>query len=291
MNNFILNIYKPKGITSTQVGSLLKKELGQKKIGHLGTLDPIATGVLPVFGGKYTKLIPYFEQEHKTYIANILLGADSPTLDTESKIVLDTISAFSTHQLEKVLKTFETCFLQQAPIFSALKYKGRPQYYYARNNIAIPLKKKHIEIFSLDLLDYKHPNIQIKIHCSKGCYIRSLASDIGKKLKTKAILQELERIKVGEIFTRDNIIYLDNQFKKNYYSSVLEPWNLLNNFHLISIDKTAIEKIKNGQKMKIDQNIKKEKNTFVFLEKNLVAVGLVLKDKNEFYFQPKKLLI
>ena len=275
-----------------KAASFLKKHYQQKKIGHLGTLDPIATGVLPIFAGKYTKLIPYFQDEDKTYLARIRLGSASITLDTESKITSFDILPFALAQVKQVIKGFQRELLQEVPLYSALKYKGKPQYYYARKNIEIPKKKKKITIFTINLLSYKHPLLELKICCSKGCYIRSLAKDIGQNLGTCAILEELTRIKIGKKFTQENIVSLDEILKKEYDKAfMLEPWDLLNNYTLVNIHASAIAPIRKGQKIEIDREINNQKEVFIFLKQSLIAAGVALRDQERLFFQPRKLFI
>ena len=286
--NFILNIWKPKNITSRKTGSLLKNSWQQKKIGHLGTLDPFASGILPIFGGKYTKLIPYFQQQTKSYLATILLGASSASYDTQEPISYFPSPLLNSYKIELFLKKMHGVILQEAPTYSALKYKGKPLYYYARKNIVVPPKIRKVQIFQLKLIAYKHPRIFLEIVCSKGCYIRSLARDIGNNFKTTAILEELERIQVGNNFQKKNAISLDEALKDGYNKNItLEPWNLLNNYSLMKLEPSAIDSLKKGQSIKLSSKIE-QKETFVFLQKQLIAAGKI---QEGIFFQPKKLFI
>lgn len=292
LKNFIINVNKPSGICSTKTGAFLKKIFGQKKIGHLGTLDPLATGVLPFFAGKYTKLIPYFQDEKKCYIAKIWLGANSDTLDVESKVSYTPTCLFSKAQLQEVLQSFQGAINQETPLYSALKYQGKPAYYYARKKIPIPSKKRIVSIFNISLLFYSHPKINIFVECSKGCYIRSLAADIGKKLGTTAILETLERTQIGKQFTKKNIVCLDEVHKTDYNNNViLKPWDLLSNYTLVDIDEADIIYLQKGQKVRANQYQTEKKIAFAFWKKTLVAVGCLTKYQNDLFFQPKKLLI
>ena len=286
--NFILNIWKPKNITSRKVGSLLKNSWQQKKIGHLGTLDPFCSGILPIFGGKYTKLIPYFQQQTKSYLATVLLGASSASYDTQEPVSYSHSPVLDSDEIQAFFKKMHGVILQEAPLYSALKYKGKPLYYYARRNIVVAPKIREIQIFQLKLIDYKHPRIFLEITCSKGCYIRSLARDIGKNFHTPAIVEELERTQVGKIFHKKNTISLDEAIENGYNKNItLEPWNLLNNYSLVELKSSAIESLKKGQSIKLSSKIE-QKETFVFLQKQLIAAGSI---QEGIFFQPKKLFI
>jgi tRNA pseudouridine55 synthase len=292
VEDFILNLNKPRGISSTRVGNILKKQWQEKKIGHLGTLDPLATGVLPLFTGKYTKLIPYFQKEPKTYVATIWLGAHSDTLDIQSKTTYASVCAFSLSKIQETLKEFQGELQQTAPLYSALKYKGKPQYYYMRKNMTIPPKSRVVTIFGLDLLAYNHPKLKIKVRCSSGCYIRSLARDIGQKLGVFAILEQLERTEIGKQFTKKNIVCLDEAKKKSYYKDVtLDPWNLLSSYSLVNIDEIAIIPVKQGQRVKYFSKSDLQEEVFAFSKKKLLAVGVTLKCREGQFFQPKKLFV
>jgi len=209
----LLVINKPSGPTSHDIIDYLRKLTGIKKIGHAGTLDPFASGVLIVaIGRKYTKQISKFVKLDKKYIAKLHLGAESDTYDREGKIALVKNSIKpDIKKIKSVLKEFLGKQEQIPPMFSAKKYKGKKLYELARQGIEIKRKPVKINIYDLKLLDYSWPFLTIKVHCSSGTYIRSLAYDIGKKLGCGAYLEELERIAVGN-FTIKKAIKID--FKK-----------------------------------------------------------------------------
>lgn len=293
--NFIINLYKPKNYSSAKVGFLIRKKLQVKKIGHLGTLDPLAEGVLPIFSNKYTKLIPYFQLADKSYRAVIELGADSKTLDTESKISYFPAEHFSFEDINQAINSFQGKQLQIAPLYSALKYKGKPSYYYAQKEISIPTKIREVTINQIKLLNYSHPYVKIEVNCSKGTYIRSLARDLGKKLNTVAILNKLLRIGVGNKFFINSTITLDeiliNQYSENY---ALNPWNLLNEFCNFILNKKQLAFVVQGKKVEIEEivNFKENREIFAFTEdKKLVASGVLGFDKKKKCFWPKRILL
>ena len=294
--NFIINLYKPKNLSSVQASNLLKKQWNVKKIGHLGTLDPLAKGVLPIFSGKHTKLIPYFQDLSKTYKANIELGVSSDTLDAEGKLTYKPASKFSLLKIKQIVKSFEGAIKQKAPDYSALKYKGKPYYYYALRNIEIPSNSRQVEIYYIELIKYNHPIIEITVKCSKGTYIRVLASDIGEKLGSCAILRGLERINIGDKFTTKNSITLD-QIKNQPYSNSygLDPKSLLTNFGFLIFTDKQINEVITGRQIEIKEigcKFNNEQEIFSFSQnEDIIASGLIIKMNNKIIFQPKKLLI
>ncbi len=203
-------VNKPPGPTSHDIINYLRKLTGIKKIGHAGTLDPFASGVLVVaIGRKYTKQINQFVKLDKKYIAKLRLGAESDTYDREGKITL--IHNPIKPDIKKIKTVFKEFIGEQEqipPMFSAKKYKGKKLYELARQGIEIKRKPVKINIYDLKLLNYSWPFLTIKVHCSSGTYIRSLAYDIGKKLGCGAYLEELERIAVGD-FTIKKAIKID----------------------------------------------------------------------------------
>ncbi len=200
-------INKPSGPTSHDIINYLRKSTGIKKIGHAGTLDPLASGVLIVaVGRKYTKQISQFVKLDKKYIAKLYLGAESDTYDKEGKIIFTkNLIGPDIKKIKIVLKGFIGEQEQIPPMFSAKKYKGKKLYELARQGIKIKRKPVKINIYDLELLNYSWPFLTIKVHCSSGTYIRSLACDIGKKLGCGAYLEELERTAVGDFTIKEAI--------------------------------------------------------------------------------------
>ena len=202
--NGLLVISKPKGWTSFDVVAKIRNKLKVKKIGHTGTLDPMATGVLVLCLGKATKKAQEIAGTDKEYIAEITLGATSTTDDTEGEIICD--SRFMNHEskiitktsIEKVLEKFQGTIEQIPPDFSAKKIKGQRAYKLARKGKEVELKPVKVTIHELKIIDYKWPVIDVRALCSKGTYIRSLARDIGKELGTGGYLSKLKRTKVGQ---------------------------------------------------------------------------------------------
>jgi len=211
----ILPIYKPLMWTSFDVvkfvRNLLKKKYNLKKIkvGHAGTLDPLATGILVLCIGKKTKEINKIQEENKTYLATIKVGKSTPSYDRETEI--DNIYPTSHINEELIMdsiKSFKGKSEQTPPVFSALKIDGKRSYELARKGEKIIPKKREIEIFKFNLLNFKNLEIDCEIECSKGTYIRSIASDMGKKLDSGAYLKYLERYSVGK-YSIKNCLQID----------------------------------------------------------------------------------
>jgi len=201
---FIL-IDKPSGITSHDVVDKLRKITGIKKIGHAGTLDPFAKGLLILgIGREFTKKLFIFQKEAKEYIAILKLGFESNTFDIDGKIVEKKIKKIPEEkEVKRILKNFLGEILQTPPIFSAKKIKGEKLYNLARRGVRVRPKKIKVKIFKISVLKYKFPYLKIRVNCSGGTYIRSLANDIGKKLKCGAIVQELTRTKIGKFSLKE----------------------------------------------------------------------------------------
>ncbi len=196
--NGLLNINKPLTWTSMDVIRKLRRITGIRKIGHAGTLDPLATGVLLVCIGKATKKINDLMTTKKEYIANIDLSAFSNTEDREGELTpVDVQKIPSLEDVQKVMLTFIGNIEQTPPLYSAIKIGGKPAYKWAREGKKVPISSRTVTIDSIDLLKYSYPMLQIKIQCGKGTYIRSLARDIGKKLNTGGYLTDLIRTQVG----------------------------------------------------------------------------------------------
>lgn len=206
----ILIVNKPKDFTSQDVVSKVKKILNVKKAGHTGTLDPMATGVLPVLLGNYTKLSKYLIEHDKTYIAKIKLGEKRDTGDNEGKIVDQKIvldNCFEKETIEKVINSFLGKQKQIPPIYSAIKVNGKKLYEYARAGKKVEIKPRDIEIFDINLINIyrEKQELEIEISCSKGTYIRVLCEDIAEKLGTVGCMSCLKRTKVDKFLLENSI--------------------------------------------------------------------------------------
>jgi tRNA pseudouridine55 synthase len=208
--NGILLINKPVGITSFDCIRQLRRTTGVKKMGHAGTLDPAASGLMILLLGSATKRASEFSKQDKTYVAEITLGATSTTGDREGEIMPSTSSGnnYSLSEVEAALDSFVGEITQTPSIYSAIKVAGKEAYKYARKGQAVEVPSRKVTIYSIKLLEYSYPIIRIESKVSSGTYIRSLAQDIGDKLGTGAYLSALERTSIGE-FTLNQAIDLD----------------------------------------------------------------------------------
>ena len=202
--NGIIVINKPKNYTSHDVVAKVKKLLNIKKVGHTGTLDPNATGVLPLLLNSGTKLSKYLIEHDKEYEVTLKLGIRTDTLDGEGKVLekkeVDRKMLENTKQIEKVLNSFTGKQTQVPPMYSAIKVKGKKLYEYARRGENVEVQPRQIEIYNIELqkVDIKKQKIEFKVQCSKGTYIRTLCEDIAIKLGTIGYMKELNRTKVGK---------------------------------------------------------------------------------------------
>ncbi|GBE04025.1 MAG TPA: tRNA pseudouridine(55) synthase TruB [Nitrospirae bacterium] len=204
--DIIISLNKPRDITSQDAVTKVKRILNVKKAGHTGTLDPMATGLLLVCINKATRLASYFTDLDKEYRAVLKLGESTDTQDARG---IETASSdkidFDENAIREALKAFEGRILQQPPMFSALKHKGKALYKYARQGIEIERKPREITIYSIELLRINIPYVEFKVRCSKGTYIRTLSYDIGQKLGTEAHLSELERTSIGSFSLNESL--------------------------------------------------------------------------------------
>lgn len=276
MNNYngILIVNKPSGITSRDVVNIVGKTLNIKKVGHTGTLDPMATGVLVLCLGNALKVCELITANDKEYIAKVILGIETETLDTTSPIINTKKTNITKEEIEKVLNSFKGSYLQEVPKYSAVKINGKKLYEYAREGKEIELPKKMVTIYDIQLIsDITYYNdtttFYIKTTVSKGTYIRSLIRDIGYKLNTYGCMDSLERTRQG-IFNIDNSYTLE-EIKNNNYK-LLSIEESLPNIPLVEVDNKTLFKIRNGVKLKKfftgDMAIIKDKNKVVAIYKN-----------------------
>ena len=212
--NGIIVVNKKSGYTSRDVVNIISKILGTKKVGHTGTLDPIAEGVLIVCIGKCTKLCDYFTSNMKEYLAEFELGYETDTLDNTGNITKKSNKIVNKEEIIKVINSFKGEYNQEVPKYSAVKINGKKLYEYARNNIEVPLPTRLVNIKEIEILNINN-NIKIRCIVSKGTYIRSLIRDIGNKLGTYATMTRLIRTKQGEFDIKNS--YTIEDIKNNNY--------------------------------------------------------------------------
>ncbi len=211
VKNGILNIDKPQGITSHDVVDIIRKIFPKVKVGHTGTLDPIATGVLPICIGEATKLTDKLTAENKKYRVKMLLGVETDTYDITGKIIFANVVDKDDIYIKERIKRFIGKQEQVPPMYSAIRVNGKRAYSYAREGKKIELKPREIEIFSIDniVVDLLKREVTFDVSCTKGTYIRSLVNDIGKKIGCGAIMIELTRLQTGNFYIEDSIKLYD----------------------------------------------------------------------------------
>lgn len=214
MINGIVNIYKEKGYTSHDVVAVLRKVVGQKKIGHTGTLDPDATGVLPVCLGRATKVCELLTDHDKTYEALLLLGKTTDTQDISGEVLEERDPGDLTEEeVRSCIESFIGEYDQIPPMYSALKVNGKKLYELAREGKTVERKSRKVQIHGIRILEMNLPYVRMEVDCSKGTYIRTLCHDIGEKLQVGGCMEELERTKVGR-FLKEDAVTLDEVRQK-----------------------------------------------------------------------------
>lgn len=202
----VLNVYKEKGYTSHDVVAKLRGIIGQKKIGHTGTLDPDAVGVLPVCLGRATKLCDMLTEKDKIYETVVLLGKETDTQDITGNVLkTGDAQGICVETVRDVVQSFVGEYDQIPPMYSALKVNGKKLYELAREGKVVERKARRVEIYDIEILDISLPRIHMRVHCSKGTYIRTLCHDIGQKLGCGACMEELKRIKVSSFMIEDSL--------------------------------------------------------------------------------------
>lgn len=242
-----LNIYKPAEMTSHDVVNVLRRVTKIKQIGHTGTLDPFAQGVLPICIGKATRLIEYLDDE-KEYLAEISFGKSTDTYDIEGEVTSKCESKLTQNDILEGLKAFEGEIMQTPPIYSALKVKGKKLYEYARagEEVKIEPRKVTIEKIELKNFDEKNQKVDVLIKCSKGTYIRSIAHDLGQDIGTGAHLSKLIRTQAGKFFV-DNSIALDEiKTIEDVEKNLINPLDMLN-LATVEINEEEHKKVLMGQ--------------------------------------------
>lgn len=258
----IINIYKPKEWTSYDIVAKIKRITGEK-VGHTGTLDPLAQGVLPILIGKGTQCSKYLVNHDKKYRVELKLGKRTETLDAEGKIIEEKeipqnmLEQSNKSNIEKILKTFEGEIEQKPPIYSAIKVKGKKLYEYARKGKEVEIPTRKITIYSIELKQIKkEKNIIIfDVSCSKGTYIRTLCEDIAKKLNTIGYMQNLLRIQVGEFNIKDSItLTMENKTDlENIEKNIITIEKIFSKYPKVNIEQSKIKYFLNG--VKITQNL------------------------------------
>ncbi len=251
-NNGIIVVNKPANYTSRDVVNVISKKLNTKKVGHTGTLDPLATGVLVISFGKYTKLVNYLTSNTKEYIGEIKLGIMTDTLDITGNILDTKDFKLQKEDIIEVLDSFIGSYLMEVPIYSAIKVNGKKLYQYAREKKEVKLPVKEVHIYDLELLNFKDDIIRFRAKVEKGTYIRSLIRDITKKLGTIGVMSSLIRIKQGK-FSINNAYSLEDILNDNY--EVLDVQDVLDDIKEYELKEEEYLKVKNGNEIRLEEEV------------------------------------
>ena len=267
----IIVINKPKGITSREVVNKVCKLLNTKKVGHTGTLDPIATGVLVLCVGKATKLVEILTSNDKEYVATVKLGILTDTLDTDGTIIEKKCVNLDKDKLVNVLNSFIGTYNQEVPIYSAVKVNGKKLYEYARAKKEVTIPKRMVEIKKIKLIEFGSDYYKFKVTVSKGTYIRSLINDICKKMNLIGCMSDLIRTKQGKFYI-ENALDLEDINENTPLINMIDVID----FPIYEVDEFLFNKIKNGSKL--ENRYTNEKIAFSYNKK---LIGIYIEDIND----------
>ena len=264
----VLLVNKPKGISSSGIVYRLRKSLGQKDIGHCGTLDPLAEGLLIIVLGKALKISRFISDDKKEYIAFCKLGEITDSLDAESPVIEKRkVPLLSNKDIEKALYSFKGKSKQIPPMYSAISINGRKLYELARVGKEIEIPERDIEIFNIELLDYQNNEIKYKVECSKGTYIRTLCKDIAERLNNIGYMSSLIRTKIGDYSLENSYTLEDVEKGKFELISIEKALNSL--FNVVEANEEEIKTIKNGNILR-----KKTQGKTLFIDHNRNPLGM-----------------
>lgn len=272
MQGFI-NVFKPSNMSSAKVVSKIKHKFGLKKVGHMGTLDPLACGILPIAIGKATRMFDYFLDKNKTYQTIFKFGATSNTFDLDGNVEYNTGMVPTEKQILEVLPQFLGTISQVPPQFSAKVVNGQKAYKLARNGQQVELKPKDVTIFDFKLLEQvDNDSYKFEITCSSGTYIRSLVRDVADKLNTTGLLTYLERTKSG-VFNKNNSVKLDELLNSDINNYIIDYLTVFPKFEILNISDLDFTKLKNGLTVSVDS--KNKDNVFVSNNNKILGVGII----------------
>lgn len=251
MNDFngVIILNKPRGSSSHRMVSIVRRALDMKKIGHTGTLDPGATGVLPILVGTATRASDLLTAQDKRYRATVLLGTVTDTLDTDGEVIAEKPVSITESDIRSIVSGFVGNIEQLPPMYSAVQVGGQRLYHLARQGIEIERKPRSVTIYSIEILSIDIPRVTIDVHCSKGTYIRTLAADIGDKLGCGACIESLTRTQSGDFLIENSVTpeQLSELSEKGEAESVIIPTDkLFPDYEAVQLDKKRADRVKNG---------------------------------------------
>lgn len=257
--NGVLVVYKDKGPTSRDIVNKVSRILGTKKVGHTGTLDPLARGILVLTIGRCTKLSEFLTCKYKTYEAEFDLGYETDTLDTTGTVVKKSDKKCSSEKIEEVIASFKVQYFQEVPKYSAVKVGGRRLYDLARASKEVELPKRKVEVTDIEVISMSGTHVKMRCHVSKGTYIRSLIRDIGEKLGTYATMTDLLRVEQGN-FKLENAHTMGSIENGEY--SILSIEEVLSDIEGVEAEGEMYKKVSNGCKINLDKKCEFVKFTY-----------------------------
>ena len=294
----IINVLKPAEMTSHDVVSFIRKNFNMKKVGHTGTLDPNAAGVLPICVGKATRVAEYFNDFNKSYRGEVTLGSSTDTQDKYGNILETSDKEVSEDEIIEVFKNFAGDIKQLPPMYSAIKYQGKKLYELAREGKTIERKQRDISIYNIEILkNYENKRILFDVDCSKGTYVRTICNDIGEQLGTLGHMSFLMRTKVGnfDIKTAYTLAEIEDLREKEMLASTLLPLDTaLFQYESIECDRSDSKRLKNGIRIKINNNSDKyqvNQLVRVYGQDEFIGVGTFISQDGSLYLRMKKVLV
>ncbi|MFZ5943657.1 MAG: tRNA pseudouridine(55) synthase TruB [Bacillota bacterium] len=284
----VINIFKHAGVSSHDIVQNLRKILKTKKVGHTGTLDPDAVGVLPICVGKATRLVEFLTSSTKTYRALLVFGRETDTQDGSGKVLKTTpLPKHNVIEFTSVLRLFLGEIEQIPPMYSAIKIKGQPLYQLARQGQSVQLEPRKIKIFSINLLSYDTKTALIEVCCSKGTYIRTLCQDIGKAVNSSAYMSFLLRTKSGQFNVNDSFT-IDEVSQLPIERFLVKPADSIKEWPQLFFNKEEMTKVSHGNAVSLSSpaELCRENQRYKVLDVdgNLVAIGIV----TDGLFKPEK---
>ena len=286
MNGFLL-LDKPEGLTSAQCVYKLRNTLGIKRIGHCGTLDPLATGLLPICIGEATKFSNYATNLDKVYEVEIKFGIETNTGDITGQIIAEKGFNVSDQFLKEHLALIKGINYQTPPMYSAIKKNGKPLYYWARKGVYLYRESRKIRVKDIKLIHRYENMAKLKVYCSKGTYVRTLVEQLGRNMESLATVSSLKRLEVGHLNLEKNFCTL-NDSKELLEEKILPCDSMLRDFNKIELNVEDVKKVRNGLSIDYNANLEKKGLVRIYTKDNLfMGLGLV-SEKNK--IQPKRLL-
>lgn len=297
----VINVQKPEGLTSHDVVAALRRKLKMKRIGHTGTLDPLASGVLPICIGKATRISEYLLELDKEYIAELSLGTETDTQDSLGEVIRQSDKIVDPIDIEEAFKKFQGHIKQVPPMYSALKHKGKKLYELARQGITIERPARSVKIYELEILEIiDKQKIIFRVKCSKGTYIRTLCQDLGRELATLGHMSGLKRTATGPFNIEDSyeLDYILNLPEDQIPSILLPMDKALPHFEKIIVKDKYYFKLINGARLSIEALVDYEDNSFqenmtyrVYCKKEFIGMGQIIVNGPESRLKMEKVLL